>query len=74
MIRDTSHPGIAPNSLDEHIPSTAFVLKQVDMAELKLSSVMSVGCIQLEGGPATDALPSTRTNFARHAVAPLNIQ
>jgi len=51
---DTSQPGIAPYSLDEHIPSTATAAlllgpKHVAMAALKLASVMGVG--GLGGGP-----------------------
>jgi hypothetical protein len=41
--RDTSQSGIAPNSLDEHIPSTGFELKHAVMAAAKFTSVMSGG-------------------------------
>jgi hypothetical protein len=79
---------MAPNSLVEHIPSTGFVPKHASMAESKFASVMGVydlgagpaageeglalSC-QFEGGPASDALPSVRSNFANHAVAPSNM-
>jgi hypothetical protein len=79
---------MAPNSLVEHIPSTGLVLKHVAMAEAKFASVMGVyelgaglgagaeglamSC-QFEGGPSSDPLPSVRSNFASHAVAPSNV-
>jgi hypothetical protein len=72
VTRVTSHPGMAPNSLDEHIPSTGFELKHAVMAQLKASSVMNLW-VQHEGGPSTDALLSVCLNSASHAVAPENM-
>jgi hypothetical protein len=75
VTRDVSHPGMATNSLVEHIPSTGFVLKHVEMASSKFASVMGVyelgaGLVaaeeglalscQFEGGPSCDAPPSVK--------------
>ena len=42
VTRLTSQSGIAPYSLDEHNPSTGFVLKHVEIADAKLLLVIVV--------------------------------
>jgi hypothetical protein len=50
VTHETSQSGIAPNSLDKHIPFTGLVLKHAAMAELKFSSMMRGTCIGGGGG------------------------
>ena len=74
VTRDTSQLDIAPNSLALHKPSTGFVPRHAAMAELKLSSVINVIRVQLEGGPLVHVVhASMRLNFASHAVARANM-
>ena len=46
----TSQSGILPYSLEEHNPSTGFVLKHIEIADAKLLSVICVGGGGLGGG------------------------